>query len=74
MLSAVAGVGTMVPVYGLVVLALWPTLLGMAIVYLGKLWFLDRMVWLYQDMKNVNPQYRAWLRDAATVTRPATDK
>jgi hypothetical protein len=27
-----------------------------------KLWFLDRMVWLYADMCAAHPGYRAWLR------------
>lgn len=30
----------------------WPTLFGAALVYLGKLWFLDRMVWLCRDMRD----------------------
>jgi hypothetical protein len=42
-------------------LAIWPTLLGATVVYLSKLWFIDRMVWLYEDMKNVEPEYRSWL-------------
>ncbi|MGH1393463.1 MAG: DUF6653 family protein [Trichormus sp.] len=28
---------------------------------LGKLWYLDRMVWLYTEMKDINPEYRSWL-------------
>ena len=35
----------------MVTLDVWPTLLGCALVYLAKLWFLDRMVWLYEEMK-----------------------
>jgi len=30
-------------------------------VYCGKLWFLDRMVWLYEEMKELHPPYRRWL-------------
>ena len=37
-------------------------LLGAAVSYAGKLWFCDRMVWLYEDMKDRDPQYRSWLR------------
>ncbi len=40
----------------------WPTLLGMTLTFLGKLWFVDRMVWLYEDMRNATPEYRSWLR------------
>jgi len=37
-----------------------PTLLGVGVVMLCKLWFVDRMVWLFDDMKS-HPQYRQWL-------------
>ena len=46
---------------GLVALAVWPTLLGAAVSILGKLWFIDRMVWLYEDMKDADAEYRSWL-------------
>jgi hypothetical protein len=26
------------------------------------MWFCDRMVWLYDDMKDKHPPYAAWLR------------
>lgn len=42
-------------------LRIWPLLLGSLVVYAGKLWYLDRMVWLYEDMKDRDPRYRAWL-------------
>ncbi len=41
-------------------LYLWPPVLGAALVYLGKLWFLDRMAWLYEDMNDATPEYRVW--------------
>lgn len=50
-LSGVAGIGAALVIVGLFRLDLWATLLGAAFVYGGKLWFLDRMVWLYEDMK-----------------------
>lgn len=37
------------------VLAIWLTLFGATLVYAGKLWFLDRMVWLYEDMGAAPP-------------------
>ena len=61
MLSGVAAVGAGLVVWGVTVLAVWPTLLGCALVYLAKLWFLDRMVWLYEDMREATPEYRRWL-------------
>lgn len=46
---------------GTAALQVWPTLLGAVMVYCGKLWFLDRMVWLYEKMKELHPPYRRWL-------------
>ncbi|MBW4619352.1 MAG: hypothetical protein KME17_08335 [Cyanosarcina radialis HA8281-LM2] len=60
-LSAVSASGVIFLVWGLVALNVWSTLLGTVIIYLGKLWFIDRMVWLYQDMKDANPEYQSWL-------------
>ena len=60
-LNVITAVGTAFVVWGLVTLALWPTLLGSVLIYCGKLWFLDRMVWLYEDMAQRHDQYRAWL-------------
>ncbi len=48
-------------VWGLVALALWPTILGAALIYCGKLWFLDRMAWLFQDMVGETQEYQSWL-------------
>ena len=44
----------------MVELPLWPTLLGTALTSLGKLWFVDYMVWLYEDMKDATPESRNW--------------
>lgn len=61
LLSAVAASGMIFVIWGMIELAIWPTLLGTVLIYLGKLWFLDRMVWLYEDMKDVNSEYSSWL-------------
>lgn len=60
-LSAVSTSGVIFLIWGLADLNVWSTLLGVVLVYLGKLWFIDRMVWLYEDMKDVKPEYRSWL-------------
>jgi hypothetical protein len=39
---------------------MWPTVIGMAFVYAGTLWFLDRMAWLWEEMKDAIPEYRKW--------------
>lgn len=62
LLSVAGTIGVPIFIYGIVTLEIWPTLLGMAITVLAKLWFIDRMVWLYEDMKDATPTYRAWLR------------
>ena len=60
-LNCVTAIGTVFVVWGLVALAVWPTLLGSVLIYCGKLWFLDRMVWLYEDVIAQNESYRSWL-------------
>ncbi len=61
LLSGVAGLGSLLVIWGVVRLEIWPTLLGAALVYAGKLWFLDRMVWLYEDMRDRTSEYASWL-------------
>ena len=58
--TAIAGIGSIILIYGFIVLQIWPTLLGGAIAFLGKMWFVDRMVWLFDDMKAQAP-FRDWL-------------
>lgn len=60
-LSVVSATGVPPLVWGLWQLQVWPTLLGLALVVIGKLWFLDRMVWLYADMAEAHSDYRAML-------------
>lgn len=50
-------IGLIVLIYGLYYLYFWPTLLWCVLIYFGKMWFLDRMVWLCEDMKN-HPEYK----------------
>jgi hypothetical protein len=47
--------------WGLIVLDLAITSLGAVVVILAKTWFVDRMVWLFEDMKDSKPEYRSWL-------------
>jgi|WetSurMetagenome_2_1015567.scaffolds.fasta_scaffold215191_2 hypothetical protein len=60
-LSAVSGAGMLVVLWGILVFEVWPTLFGMALVYCGKVWFMDRMVWLWEDMQDAAPEYKSWL-------------
>ena len=49
-LGAISAAGVPFWVWGLIVLDPWITGLGLAVQTLGKLWFLDRMALLYDDM------------------------
>ncbi|MBD2518761.1 hypothetical protein H6G93_28105 [Nostoc sp. FACHB-973] len=60
-LSGISALGGILLIWGLIELNSWITLLGFTLVTLGKLWFIDRMVWLYSDMKDVNQEYQSWL-------------
>jgi len=60
LLSILNGLASLLAIYGLVMLQVWPTLTGIACVILAKTWFLDRMVWLFEDMKGTNATYRSW--------------
>ncbi|MEO0088832.1 MAG: DUF6653 family protein [candidate division WOR-3 bacterium] len=59
-LSIVGLIGFIFFIYGLYTLELSPTILGGIISFISKIWFCDRMVWLYEDMKHL-PEYKNWL-------------
>jgi len=59
-LSIISAIGGILVIYGVFQYHLWVTLLGSVLIYAGKLWFLDRMVWLFENMKQV-PKYKKWL-------------
>jgi hypothetical protein len=48
-LTLLAMSGIPLLVWGVWKLTPWPALFGLFVIYTGKLWFLDRMVWLYRD-------------------------
>jgi len=48
-LTLLQAIGGFVLVYGLWRLNVYATVYGMTVVYLAKMWFLDRMVWLHAD-------------------------
>ena len=50
-LSISAGVGFATGLVGAYLNLLLPTLLGGTISWFSKMWFCDRMVWIYQDMQ-----------------------
>ena len=49
-LTALSAVGTVPFLVGLYRLNAWLTAIGVVVSSLAKLWFFDRMVWLYDDL------------------------
>jgi len=58
--NALGAVGLVVLAYGLVTLDVVPAVAGILVVSIGKLWYLDRMVLLFEDMKGRDARYAAW--------------
>ncbi|MEM8790767.1 MAG: DUF6653 family protein [Pseudomonadota bacterium] len=48
-LTWVSAAGAVVLIYGLAALEVWPTVTGLIVTIGGKLWFCDRMAWLYRE-------------------------
>ncbi len=62
LLSIGSGIGLLLLVAGLLTREPSAFLIGGVAVFLCKLWFIDRMVWLYDEMKESVPDYERWLR------------
>ena len=54
-------VGTVCMIWGLVTVDVWPTVLGTALAFCCKGWFAERMVCLYEEIKEATAEYCAWL-------------
>jgi hypothetical protein len=59
-LTIISSTGIILVIWSVVYYSFWGVILGVVLAYLGKSWFLDRMVWLYEDMKNENEIYKSW--------------
>ena len=60
-LNPITFAGFLLAIYGLAILDAGLAVFGTIFTILGKTWFLDRMVWLFQDMSEANDEYRSWL-------------
>ena len=60
--TALSGGFFAIAVYGFVVGDFWTAFAGWHAGVLAKIWFLDRMVWLWELMKDSDPVYQAWAR------------
>lgn len=58
--SLVSGALVVVFLIGLVVRDFWMAFLAWHFAIFAKLWFLDRMVWLWEEMKDQSDLYRSW--------------
>jgi hypothetical protein len=70
LLSAISGIGVGIIIWGVANLKLWPTAFGTAVLYFGNLWHFDRMVWLYEDMKEATPEYESWQSQTSVESAP----
>jgi hypothetical protein len=59
-LNGISSAGLILALWSIAYYSAWGAILGVTMAYFGKSWFLDRMVWLYEDMKNENETYRNW--------------
>ncbi|HOX41704.1 MAG TPA: hypothetical protein PK263_05965 [bacterium] len=59
-LKGISSAGLILALWSTVCYSIWGAILGVTMAYLGKSWFLDRMVWLYEDMKNEDETYKSW--------------
>lgn len=55
-----SAMGVVLMAYGLISLTLLPVIAGILIAHGGKLWYIDRMVLLFEDMKARRPDYAKW--------------
>ena len=59
-LNSISSIGMIVAIWATIEYSIWGAVLGITMAYLGKSWFLDRMVWLYEDMRDNNDEYKSW--------------
>jgi hypothetical protein len=61
-LAGIGGGGALAMLAGLVIASPSLFVAGAVTAFLGKMWFIDRMVWLFDDMARDHPACAAWLR------------
>jgi hypothetical protein len=59
-LNVISFLGMLLSIWSIIAIYIWPAVMGVVLAYIGKSWYLDRMVWLYEDMKYL-PEYGKWL-------------
>lgn len=59
-LNIIAFIGVVIATWAIIYYSIWGAVLGVVLAYLGKSWYLDRMVWLYETMKDQDAEYQRW--------------
>lgn len=59
-LNGTAFVALLIAIYSAITYSVEGSIFGTLLAVLAKSWFLDRMVWLYEDMKDNNDNYQSW--------------
>jgi len=59
-LNGISSIGMVLSIWATINYSIWGAVLGISLAYLGKSWYLDRMVWLFQEMKANNSEYKSW--------------
>ena len=70
LLLAISGAGGVLLIAGLIWLHPWLTATGAILAFGGKMWFLDRMVWLYDEVTAARPDLR-YTGPGSLTSRPA---
>jgi len=60
-LNVIQGIGVIFLIYSLWFFDIWAILVGLILTIESKLWYVDRMSCLYEDMKDI-PEYGKWER------------
>lgn len=62
LLTVLSGCGLPILVYALYINEMFLIAFANVLIIYPKLWFVDRMVWIYEEMKDTDPQFRGWLK------------
>lgn len=62
LLTWLSTLGLPVFLYGLWINDLGIIFFGNYLLVFPKVWFVDRMNWIYEDMKDTNPEFMCWLK------------
>jgi len=60
LLNGMSSIGLIMAIWSTIYFSIWGAVVGVLLTYIGKSWYLDRMVWLYEYMKNDNDIYKSW--------------